>query len=413
MLEPDQPETPTAGVFAPLAGVRVLEWCGEAAGPFAGKLLGALGADVLKVEPPQVGDSSRHAGPFLNDVPDIETSAMYLAFNGGKKSITLDPSKVEGRGLLIRLILEWADVFLEDRQPEVMEEILFSYGALSRIKPTLVMASVTPFGQTGPCRNFKMYPSQSSHAGGAAYLQPSGQLYAGQPEIPPIQYPGFVSECSAGTQAAVAVLAALWERLSSGEGQHIDLSKQETQMYPVKAALDAYRNEGVLAMRVNVPNPASASRGAAISGTMQCADGYVSLWPLEPYMPQNLADWFGHPEWTAAPDFRQKIQQELMRHCKADLYHGLQASRVAIGSVNTAEEVLVSEQFRARDFFRSISQPGVGDLPAPVLPFKMQGSSSGVPGPVPRLGEHNEVIFEQILGLARQKIERLGGQGVI
>src|SRR5579871_1222065 len=150
MTQSSGPDVEARPPFAPLAGRKVLEWCSGAAGPFAGKFLAALGADVVKVEAPLVGDTSRTYGPFPGDIPDSEKSAVFLYLNNGKRSITLDPHTADGLQLLRRLIVEWADVFLEDQPPAAMEGLRLTYKSLSATRPDLVMTSVTPFGQTGP-----------------------------------------------------------------------------------------------------------------------------------------------------------------------------------------------------------------------------------------------------------------------
>ena len=290
-------QSASRAAFAPLTGRRVLEWCSYAAGPMVGKILTALGADVIKIEAPLVGDEARAVGPFLNNEPDPETSALYLYLNNGKRSVTLDPTTADGRRIFLRL-LDWAELLVEDRPPALIEQSDLTYATLAQAKPGLVMLSITPFGQTGPYRDLKIYPSQTSHASGAAYSQPNGFLYETEVGIPPTQWPRLVSEYSAGTEAALGALAALLAKDISGRGQHIDLSKQESQMHPIRTEIDSYPNEGIVRKRQNAPRPAGTIDRFSISGTMACADGFVTLWPLVSYMPGNLVEWLGNPAWS-------------------------------------------------------------------------------------------------------------------
>ena len=269
--------SPPLPSFAPLTGTRVLEWCEQVAGPFAGKVLAGLGADVIKIEAPLTGDVSRQSGPFPGDLPDSEQSALFLYLNNGKRSITLDPSTSDGRALLLRLIAEWADVLLEDRPPAVMEAAGLDYAAVSASKPELVVVSVTPFGQRGPYRDFKLYPAQTSHAGGAAYILPDGNHYEDEATLPPMQWPRFVSDYSVGVLTAGGTMAALRAKQLTGRGQHVDVSKQQAQMHPMRYVLDAYPNEGVIRKRHNAPKPPGVVDRTTISGTYECADGWVAL----------------------------------------------------------------------------------------------------------------------------------------
>ncbi len=411
--------------YAPLAGVRVVEWCEQAAGPFAGKLLAQLGADVIKVEAPD-GDPARAAGPFPGDVPDPEASALFLYTNTGKRSIVLDATSEAGAPLLRRLIAEWADVYLEDRMPSQAEALGLTYARLAESKPALVVASVTPFGTTGPYRNFKTYPSQTSHAGGAAYLQPSGQLYIGDPSVPPVRLPAYLPDFTAGLQTALAIVSAILERRRSGRGQHIDVSKQQAQMHPVKAALDSLPNDAAVTVRVNAPSDVRGPR-AALSGTKRARDGFVTLWPLETYMPQALIDWLGNPEWSndprwavpaqrdAADEFRVGLTADLLQHDKQELFHGLQAKSVAISSIDTAEEVVHSPQLAAREFFQPVPAPpavAAGELPMPVFPFKTSAWADALPREAPRLGQHTEQVLGTLLGLDAAAIAHLRAQSV-
>lgn len=424
MTQPAAQSAPRAA-FAPLTGRRVLEWCSYAAGPMVGKILAALGADVIKIEAPLVGDEARAAGPFLNNEPDPETSALYLYLNNGKRSVTLDPTTADGRRIFLRL-LDWADLLVEDRAPALMEQTDLTYATLAQAKPGLVMLSITPFGQTGPNRDLKIYPSQTSHAGGAAYSQPNGFLYEPEVGIPPTQWPRLVSEYSAGTEAAFGALAALLAKDMTGQGQHIDLSKQESQMHPIRTELDSYPNEGIVRKRQNAPRPAGTIDRFSISGTMACADGYVTLWPLVSYMPANLVEWLGNPTWSQearwtdveqrqnfSTEFRGLVMEGLLPHTKADIYDGLQAKNVSVAPVYSAEEVLRGRQNTFRQFFHTVQDPDAGALPYATLPFKLSTAADPTPGVAPRLGQHNQEVLAGMLGLTSEELTTLHAQRVV
>ena len=406
--------------YAPLAGTKVIEWSSYASGPFAGKVLAALGADVIKIEAPLVGDESRRAGPFPGDLPDSEQSALFLYLNNGKRSITLDPSTADGHALLLRLITEWADLFLEDRPPALMAQLGLQYEALSAIKPELIMVSITPFGQNGAYRDFKLYPSQLSFAGGASYPLPDGFNYAGL-GMPPTPWPGFVSDYASATMAAGATIAAIFARLRNGRGQHLDISKQQTQMHPVRQTIDRHAREP------GVTHTRSGTSTARIAGTYQCKDGWVSLWPgREPNMPQAIADFLGHPAWTGDPlwhseehrnahaaKYQALLQQELMRFTMDEVYHTLQAANMVVAQVYAAEHILQDSQLKFRKFIRPVRDDHVGELPYPVLPFKISTAADRAPGWAPRLGEHNADIYCELLGLPRTELAALRTLGAV
>jgi crotonobetainyl-CoA:carnitine CoA-transferase CaiB-like acyl-CoA transferase len=209
-------------VYSCLSRFRVLEYCQMAAGPYCGKLLAALGAEVVKAEPP-AGDRARHEGPFVEESPHAEKSCLYLYVNAGKLGITLSLESPKGRRIFEQLI-ESADVLLEDTSPGTLDTLGLGYARLRQINRRLVVTSITPFGQTGPYRDYKAYSINSYHSGGDGYLLQSG---AESLSRPPMTAGGHMGDFEAGGSAAVATVAALFASQVTGEGQHVDVSKQE------------------------------------------------------------------------------------------------------------------------------------------------------------------------------------------
>ena len=429
-------QEPTGGVptlepFAPLSGTRVLEWATGAAGPFTAKALAALGADVIKIEPPLVGDETRHEGPFPGDVPNLEQSALFLFLNSDKRSVTLDPATSDGRALLRRLIIEWADLLIEDQPPASLEAMGLTYAALSAEKPALVVVSITPFGQDGPYRDFQTLPSQTSHAGGAAYVMPDGFHYSddyvdGAP--PPMQWPRYVSDNSVGVLAAGGAVAALIAADTIGRGQHVDVSKQEAQMHLLRYSVDTFGNTGA-------DNKRRGNATNSLAGTYQVADGWVSVWPggfgprgpgFESDPTLDLADWLGNPEWSLteawrdpeqrklrAVEYQSLLQAEFMRYTMDEVFYGLQERDFVVAPVYAAEHMLGSEQYKARGLFQWVQDDDAGRLPYPVLPFKVSGASDRVPGAAPSLGEHTSEVLASVLGMEQTEIAQLRSLGVI
>jgi benzylsuccinate CoA-transferase BbsE subunit len=201
----------------PLCGYRVLDLAGPL-GLHCTKLLADMGADVIKIEPPR-GDESRNIPPFKDDVPHPEQSLYFLHFNTNKRGITLDVEKPDGRAILFELARN-ADVLIETARPGGMDELGIGYAALRAQNPRLVYASITPFGQTGPWRDYKANDMAGLALGNLLYL-------AGEPGEPPLQPPGEIAYGMASTYGAFGIAVALYHRLESGKGQYVDVSMHE------------------------------------------------------------------------------------------------------------------------------------------------------------------------------------------
>jgi len=201
----------------PLFGYRVLDLAGPL-GLHCTKLLADMGADVIKIESPS-GDESRRIPPFKDDIPHPEKSLYFLHFNTNKRGITLDVEKPDGRAIFLELARK-ADVVLETAKPGRMDELKIGYEALRGQHRGLVYASITPFGQTGPWRDYKANDMVGIALGNLLYL-------AGEPGEPPLQPPGEIAYGMASTYGAFGIATALYHRLESGDGQYIDVSMHE------------------------------------------------------------------------------------------------------------------------------------------------------------------------------------------
>ena len=206
-----------ANPTGPLVGYRVL----DIGGPLSlhcTKLLADMGADVIKIESPS-GDPSRRIPPFKDDTPHPEKSLYFLHFNTNKRSITLDIEKPDGRALLLELCNK-ADVIIETFRPARAKELRLTYADLSAGNPGLIVASITPFGQNGPWKDYQANDMAGIALGNLLYL-------AGEPGEPPLQPPGEIAYGMASTYGALGIAVALYHRLESGRGQHIDVSMHE------------------------------------------------------------------------------------------------------------------------------------------------------------------------------------------
>lgn len=403
-----------------LEGVKVLELCQFVAGPYCTKLLADLGAEVIKVEEPGIGDPARRRGPFLGDMPHTERSGVFLYLNTNKLGITLDVSTVTGKGVFRRLVQE-VDILVEDNPPRRIRELGLDYDSLAVVNPQLVMTSVTPFGQTGPYRDYKAYPMNTFHAGG----EPCIQLFVSPtPDRAPVTGPGFMGEHDAGLSAATATLAAFFYRGMTGQGQHVDASKQESLIALSRLENMFYANREK--SETQEMATASAQGAGMIGGLMPCQDGYVVLAVMQENQWQGLVELMGHPAWTDdeicqseetrtlnALKITSLVQAWMMNQPQEDVFRSGQQKGVPIGTVNSPRDLVNSPQLRTRGFFVEIEHPEAGRIEYPTAAYRFSKTPWSAQRPAPLLGEHNERIYCGLLGYSREELVKMGQAGVI
>ncbi|MBI4307668.1 MAG: CoA transferase [Chloroflexi bacterium] len=397
-----------------LHGLRVVEYAQMVAGPYCGKLLADLGADVIKVEPPGQGDRARRRGPFAGRDTARQHSVLFLYLNTSKRSVTLDATKPTGRDLFHQLVRQ-ADILIEDLPPEGLDALGLGPEALRSQNSRLIVTSVTPFGQTGPYRSYRAYAFQVFHAGGDGYLLPGKQGPFSQRA--PVAAGTYLADYDTGLNAAMATLAAWYAREHTGQGQHIDVSGQEAAMSLTRQDLVRYPNEGVVEHRTTRALPAVVAR---------CRDGYIDISLLDNRYWDILLDMMGNPAWAKDERFkdflgREKHREEMMRRIEEwsitqsvhDLYQRGQARQMPVGIYNSPAEVLCSAHLRARGFFAEIAHPEAGALPYPSAPYKLSRTPWRARRPAPRLGEHNREVYCDLLGLSSTQTVKLYEAGVI
>jgi crotonobetainyl-CoA:carnitine CoA-transferase CaiB-like acyl-CoA transferase len=406
----NQPARPHA-----LAGLRVLEVAGMVAGPFCGKLLASLGAELVKAEPPQVGDPSRRRGPFPGDVPHPERSGMFLYLNTGKKGITLDLEDPQGRALLHDLARRM-DVVVHDRQPAGARSSGLdpdSLGAAGPGLPDLIIAAITPFGSSGPYADYRAHGINVFHAGGEGYLLPNGLALDTFPDRAPLTAGSRMVSYQGGLTAALGILAAVYAQRSGASGQTVDCSMQEAQLAIGYLPLQRLEAEGIVEDRF--------SRFFRVGGVLPAQNGYVELLTLEPRQWEALAELLGQPGWAAperfqdpakyGPDINKHLREWASQHTKDWLYEHGQAHGVPIAPYLTPEEVFHSRQQRERGYFVSVDHPEAGCFEYAGLPYRFSETPEGLER-APLLGEHNSEVFGE-LGYSPQDLVDLARAGVI
>jgi crotonobetainyl-CoA:carnitine CoA-transferase CaiB-like acyl-CoA transferase len=389
-----------------LGDIRVLDVSEAVAGPFCTKLLAGLGAEVIKVEKPGSGDVSRRLGPFTQTMPDAEQSAAFLYLNTGKKSITLDLTSQTGAALL-RCLAQECDILVESFPPGHMEQWGLGYSDLERLNPGVIYTSITPFGQTGPYRDYK---------GSELVVQAMGALMhtIGLPDREPLQIGGNTALYTTGMSAFSATMLALYVRDAEGHGQHVDVSAMETIT--------------VAQIHASIQHQFGRLPARRASTLIQAQDGWVHP-GLDRGVRQDtwrrVCALMGRPELTDDPRFttreaRREHQHELLElvgawtvtRPKEEIYHTLQELRTVAGYVATIADLFTSEQLLAREFFQPLAHPCTGTVMYPGAAFRMQGEAWHH-ARAPLLGEHNAEVYCDRLGYTREDLAQWRGVGVV
>jgi len=398
-----------------LEGLRVVECGDRVSATYAGKLMADLGAEVVKLETPRLGHSTRRRGPFPGGEPHPEKSGLFLYLNCNKQGVTIDLTTPAGRELLDRLAAD-ADVLVQDYDPREAEALGLTYERLREINPRLVMASVSPFGQTGPHRDYKAHEITMESAGGWTWLNG----WPGRQDMPPLKPFGLQAEYQAGVSAALAALGALYSRLRSGKGQHIDVSAQECIVSITEMSYEYWSY-------MHTPAVRWGQRPLQPIDFFECKDGaWVFALCLEEHQWRSLVGLMGDPEWAqwevAANAFVRASNWDALRPFMAewvsqwnadDLYRAAQEKRIPFAPVSTMGSLLESEHLKARGFFIEVAHPEAGPLRYPGAPYKLSGTPWEVRSPAPALGQHNEAVFCDRLGLSPQELASLREEGVV
>jgi crotonobetainyl-CoA:carnitine CoA-transferase CaiB-like acyl-CoA transferase len=377
-----------------LDGVHVIELAQQVAGPYCGKLLADLGAEVIKVEPTG-GDSSRREPPFKDRRPGPDRSGLFLYLNANKFGVTLNLERVEALDVL-RDLLATADVLIHSYSPAESRRLGLEYQILANAFPQLVVTCITPYGQSGPRRDWLGTELTLWNASGYGVLTPAGAREEEEPPLHPhCAQVGYLS----GANAAGATMAALLDRDLNGAGQMVDISEQETMIAALSPQLADYFYDGNVIW----------SRDHPRLNTMRflpCKDGYVSLLLTQPDQWDRLQEWMGNPDWLAAIEYRgtQGMTQNwdvisfmlsdwFSDKTKEEIFTAGQARHIPIGPVNSISESVESPHLAERGFFVEVEQPGVGTVRMPGAPYRFSGLAPARIKPAPSLGQHNDEIY--------------------
>ena len=407
--------TDTSPPPAALPNLRVLEVASLIPGPYCGKLLASLGANVIKAEP-LAGDPSRRRGPFPDDIPHSERSGLYLYLNTGKQSVTLNLADPSGRELLHRLVDSVAMV-IHDYSPTDAKSVGLDGASLQAANPDVIITAITPFGSTGPYADYQAGHLATFHAGGEGWLLPNGVALDTFPDRPPIIAGANMGDYQAGLTAAVGAVAAAYHRLGadgSARGQVVDASGQEAQLSVGYMPIQRHESEGITETRF--------SRYFRVGGVLPASDGYVELLTLEPRQFGSLLDFMGNPDWaspdmfsdpaTHGPELNRRMKEWFAQRPREWLYAEGQAHGVPIAPYYTPAEVFHSPQQRERGYFQTVEHPETGPLEYASAPFQLDGTPTRLER-APLLGEHNADVYRDLLGYSSPELTALARGGVI
>ncbi len=399
-----------------LSDVRVLDLTSHIAGPYCTKLLADYGADVIKVERPGTGDVARCLGPFPNDEPHPEKSGLFIHLNTNKRSITLNIETATGKKILKELVKN-TDILVETFAPGYLPGLGLGYNDLSQINPKLVMASITPFGQTGPYKNYKATDLVMYGMGPLLYS-------TGLPEREPVKMGGTVTTSVGGNVAAPFILGAYLGARLQGKGQYLDISLQEIQCAQTERAssqIAGFAYSGAITPR----QPGGLKVLGIPNDIYPCKDGYVLFMTMPLWWPR-VAQMLDRPDLITDPrfaDFATRLANEdqfnailypwLMEHTKAEIVEKASKAKEAAMGVNTPEDVFKNIQFAARDYWADVEHPVAGIIKQTGAVFKMQRGGFKVRRPAPLLGQHNIEVYCEELGYSREELVSLRELGVI
>jgi crotonobetainyl-CoA:carnitine CoA-transferase CaiB-like acyl-CoA transferase len=411
----------------PLSGLRVLELADQS-GQFCGKLLGDLGADVIKIEPPG-GEPCRRIGPFLNDIPHPERSLSFWYYNTSKRGMTLDINTADGRDLFRRLAAT-ADVVLETLRPGYLSSIGCGHEMMSRQNPGLILCSLTPFGQTGPWRDY--LSSDLLHMAAGGEMASSGYDDTDVLDAPPIAPGGGNAWHMSCHFAYMAIVAALVHRMASGRGQDIDVSIHEACALTTESAIANYIYRGEVLQRHtgrhHAAGPSPRTQFRASDGNYVCALVGGRLNPKYIKELADLLDTNGMAGDLRDPKYQDQavitantshIIDGLVAGFIASLpaeevYHRAQQRGFTWGAVRAPEQQLDDPHLHDRGFWKEVEHPELGRcFTYPGEAAIYNGSPWRISRRAPRIGEHNVEILCGELGLSSGELTMLMENHVI
>jgi len=376
-----------------LSGLRVVELGTYITAPFCARVLADLGAEVIKVEPP-AGEITRSYGPFPGDKKAADKSALFLYLNAGKKGVSLDLSTREGKESF-KQIIRGADILVENTlTSKELKEGGLGYPELARINPGLIMVSITPFGRTGPYKDYRGYDINCSALSALS-------MTLGSPDREPLVIPYDQCDFQAAWHGASAALTALLARRKTGRGQFVDISTSEVMIYCVRGMYlvtrwGGWKRKGARQLVSVYP-----------TGYFECKDGYVCIATQTAKQWRKFIALMGDPEWSKDPFMRDALslgvqnpdagdavlKPWLKQFTRTELMTMARENGITMGTVNRIDEMVQEPHLVERKFWAEVNDPRAGKVKLPGLSYQMSATPWRMDKPSPLLGEHNQEIL--------------------
>jgi CoA:oxalate CoA-transferase len=378
-------------ITGPLVGLKVLDFSRVLAGPYCSMILGDMGADIIKVEQPGIGDDSRSFGPFIG-----EESAYYISLNRNKRSIALD-LKDESSKVIIEKLVDQSDVIIENFRPGTMDKLGIGYEWAKEINPRIIFASISGFGHSGPYKEKAAYDIIVQALSGVMSIN-------GQPDGPPTRVGFSVGDIAAGMYGVIGILGALQSRNVSGKGQFVDVAMLDCQIALLENAVARAVVSGETPQRIGSRHPSITPFEA-----FETKDGYMVIGVGNDKIWERFCNTIGKKDLLTIDEFktnklRTKNREPLMEKLvpaikeKETSYwlEMFEDNGVPASEINTVNKMLENPQVIARDMIKEFEHPNCGKIKLPQLPIKFNDTPSGVYRCAPSIGQHTEEILKDL-----------------
>ena len=392
----------------PLSGIKVLDLTRVLAGPYATMILSDLGAEVIKIEQPEIGDESRNFGPFKNGF-----SLYFMSVNRGKRSITLDLKTDRGKDIFKQLVKQ-SDILVENFRPGTMKKLGLDYETLAAEHPALIYAACSGFGQTGPFAEKGAYDMIIQGMGGIISI-------TGEPDGPPVRVGTSISDITAALFTTIGILSALHNRNSTGKGQLVDVAMLDSLVAVLENAIVRYFATD------EIPQPLG-SRHPAITPfeAFESADGHIIIAIGNDTLWAKFCEHVDQKNLISDPRFRTNVERtanhselfpilsEIMRQRTTDEWiDALENIGVPCGPINTIDKVVNHPQVQARNMITQVIHQMTGAVEVPGLPIKLSDTPGDVDIPAPNLGEHTVEILTDVLKMSTDEVKQLKQEKII
>lgn len=376
-----------------LDDIRILDFSHVYFGPYTTMILGDMGADIIKVEPPW-GELVRMYAPLYGGM-----SPVFLYFNRNKKGMTLnlkDPKALE----IALALAETSDIVVENFKRGTMDKLGLGYEDIKKVKPDIIYASLSGFGLTGPYMPRPSFAPIASSMSGWYWL--SGQGI--DPEGPPIRPSDWHGDLDPGLWGVISILGAIRHKDRTGEGQLVDVSQLDSMIAQTGVAITRHT------MKIDHPQPAADRPviGLSTFGMFKSADGWVYI-ASDPHMKPRLLRGMGVESLENTDELKEWVSSRKTM----DIVEALAAVSVPVGPIYNLDQMLDDPHVKVRGIITSVEHPTAGTVRSPGFPVKLEKSPASIRMPAPTLGQHNEEILGQLLGYTKDQVDDLRKAGVI